>query len=466
VRLDAQDPLGLTAAQLAGSPRSAALATQYDTRKSVDQTQGGLVYERRIDNANDLRLMVYYGERDTVQFQSIPPAAQASPAQAGGVISLGRAYGGIDARWTSRFALAGMPLTLVGGVNYDTLTEQRRGFLNFTGAGAKQQLGVTGALRRDETNQVHNLDPYLQASLQLSERWTLDAGLRYSTVRFTSDDHYVVPGNGDDSGAARYRQSLPVVALRYAANPALNLYATAGRGFETPTLNELSYRSDGMPGLNFALRPSTNTSVEVGAKQRLAGGMVTVALFQTRTADEIVTATNSGGRATFQNAGRTQRHGFELGWDSHFSGDWHAQVAYTALDASYRDSFCPSLPCNPANTVPAGARIPSIARQVAQASLEWAPPQGWRAGLEARYAGQIQVNDRNTEAAPAYTTVALHAGYRVLVQRWEVTAFTRIDNLFDRRYAGSVIVNESNGRYYESAPGRNWSAGINAAYRF
>jgi iron complex outermembrane receptor protein len=466
VRLDAQDPLGLTAAQLAGSPRSAALAAQFDTRKSVDQTQGGLVYERRIDNTSDLRLMVYYGQRDTVQFQSIPPAAQASPAQAGGVISLGRAYGGIDARWTSRFALAGMPLTLVGGVNYDTLTEQRRGFLNFTGAGAMQQLGVTGALRRDETNQVHNLDPYLQATLQLTERWTLDAGLRYSSVRFTSDDHYITTGNGNDSGAVRYRQALPVVALRYAADPALNLYATVGRGFETPTLNELSYRSDGMPGLNFALQPSTNTSVEAGAKRRIAGGMLTVALFQTRTDDEIVTATNSGGRSTFQNAGRTQRKGFELGWDSHFSGHWQAQAAYTALDATYRESFCSPLPCTLANTVPAGARIPGIARQVAQATLAWAPPQGWRAGVEARYVGQIQVNDRNTAAAAAYTTVALHAGYRVLLQSWELTTFARIDNLFDRRYAGSVIVNESNGRYFESAPGRNWSAGINAAYRF
>ncbi len=32
--------------------------------------------------------------------------------------------------------------------------------------------------------------------------------------------------------------------------------------------------------------------------------------------------------------------------------------------------------------------------------------------------------------------------------------FGRIDNLFDREYVGPVIVNESNGRYYEPAPGR------------
>ncbi len=31
----------------------------------------------------------------------------------------------------------------------------------------------------------------------------------------------------------------------------------------------------------------------------------------------------------------------------------------------------------------------------------------------------------------------------------DMDLFGRIDNLFDREYVGSVIVNESNGRYYE-----------------
>jgi len=109
----------------------------------------------------------------------------------------------------------------------------------------------------------------------------------------------------------------------------LALYLSAGRGFETPTLNELSYRPDGAGGLNLALRPSVNDNVELGAKARLAGGLLTAALFDTRTRDEIVTATNTGGRATFQNAGRTQRKGFELGWQHETAGRWRTQLALT-----------------------------------------------------------------------------------------------------------------------------------------
>jgi iron complex outermembrane receptor protein len=32
--------------------------------------------------------------------------------------------------------------------------------------------------------------------------------------------------------------------------------------------------------------------------------------------------------------------------------------------------------------------------------------------------------------------------------------------VFDRRYAGSVIVNEANGRFFEPAPGRTWLLGL------
>ena len=102
--------------------------------------------------------------------------------------------------------------------------------------------------------------------------------------------------------------------------------------------DELSCRPGGLAGLNFALRPSVNNSVEVDARARLGGGLLTAALFRTQTADEIMTATNVNGRATFTNGGRTQRGGMELGWLHETPGHWRTQVAYTWLDASYRAS--------------------------------------------------------------------------------------------------------------------------------
>ncbi|MBU2411003.1 MAG: TonB-dependent receptor, partial [Gammaproteobacteria bacterium] len=465
VRIDAQDPLGLTAEQVAADPRGAALATQYDTRKSVEQAQLGLLYERRIDADNALRLMVYGGERKTVQFQSIPPTAQLNPLQAGGVIDLSRNYGGVDLRWTSSLQLAGRPFEWVAGASYDQLGEQRRGYENYLGRAQAPWLGVQGRLRRDERNDVRNLDPYAQGTWQIADRWTLEAGVRRSTVRFTSDDRYVIGPNGNDSGNARYSRTLPVASLRFLATRDLALYVSAGRGFETPTLNELSYRADGVGGLNFGLRPSVNDSVELGAKVRVAGGLLTAAVFQTRTRDEIVTGTNTGGRATFQNAGRTRRQGAELAWQHETLDHWRTQVAYTWLNARYRDAFCSPAPCAAGNSIAAGNRIPGIARHALFASYGWAPPDGWRAGAEMRALSRIEANDANTAGASGYVVAALHAGYLKRWQQWEFNAFARVDNLFDRRFIGSVIVNEGNGRYYEPAPGRAWTVGVSGAYR-
>jgi iron complex outermembrane receptor protein len=94
------------------------------------------------------------------------------------------------------------------------------------------------------------------------------------------------------------------------------------------------------------------------------------------------------------------------------------------------------------------------------------PPQGWRAGTEVRAFASVQANDSNTASAPGYAVAALFAGYLLQWQRWDLNAFARVDNLFDRQYIGSVIVNEGNGRYFEPAPGRNWTIGMGAAYRF
>lgn len=72
-------------------------------------------------------------------------------------------------------------------------------------------------------------------------------------------------------------------------------------------------------------------------------------------------------------------------------------------------------------------------------------------------------NDENTAKAPSRTVVGLTTGYKWSYGRMDMDLFGRIDNLFDREYVGSVIVNESNGRYYEPAPGRNYGIGLNLA---
>ena len=467
----AQDALGLSRAELQADPRGVdASATQFNTRKSLSQSQGGLIWDWRVDEANALRAVVYAGRRETTQFQSIPVASQANPLNPGGVIQLGRDYDGSDLRWTTTGHTATQRWSLVGGLAWDKLREHRQGFQNFTGTAPDQVLGVQGALRRDEINDVQDLDPYLQGEWHPSADWTMDAGVRRSSVRFTSHDRYVVGTNPDDSGKADYSATLPVLGVLWAVQPGLHLYATAGRGFETPTLNELGYRPNGQTGLNFDLKPARSNSVELGAKARSAAyGDLDVAVFGTRTTNEIVTLSNVGGRSTYQNVASTRRLGLELTWTKQLPQDLSVQAAYTLLDAQYTDSFlsCTTTPCAaPATPVASGNRIPGVARNAFAASLAWAPPRGWRAGVEAKALSRVFVNDTNSDAAASFVVANVSAGYQLPLGDWQFSAFGRIDNVTNRRYVGSVIVNEGNSRYFEPAAGRTFFAGLTGSYRF
>ncbi len=466
VSIDAGDPGGLTGDEWRDNPRQAPRADQYNTRKTIDQTQAGLRYEREMGANDRLTMMAYHGERHTTQYQSIPMAPQLNPAHAGGVIVLERKYQGIDTRWRHQDNLGAVPVTFTGGLDYETMTERRQGFENFTLQDGEVEYGGKGALRRNEKNLMWNLDPYLQTTWNLTSRWTLDAGLRYSTVNFDSRDYYVASGNGDDSGSARYHRWLPMGSLNYALTPAWNLYFSAGRGFETPTINELSYRSDGQAGLNTDLKPATSDTFELGSKTRIGNGLVTAAVFQTNTDHELMVAESSGGRTSYVNAGKTRRRGVELSLDQQFALDWRLKAAWTLLDATYRNDSCASAACAADDRIPAGNRLPGIARNMGYAALEWAPEAGWHAGADIRYMSDIQANDDNTAQAPSYTVAGLTTGYRLNWNRWSLDLFGRVDNLFDRRYVGSVIVNEGNGRYFEPAQGRNWGGGANLAYRF
>ena len=470
MEMHAQDPLGLTRAQFEADARGVdPSATQFNTRKSVRQDQLGLIHEQRLSGGDRLRLMLYGGRRDTTQYQAIPVATQLNALHPGGVIGLERQYGGADLRWTSNTTLAQAPLEVVAGLSYDRMQELRQGWQNFESG----ELGVKGALRRSEDNVVSSLDPYLQGVWKFAPRWSLTAGVRHSSVRFSSSDNYVAGANGNDSGSVQYGATLPVAAVMFAMSPQTHWYGSFGKGFETPTFNELAYRPDGTAGLNFALKPSRSSNLEFGAKGRYpAGGdwrsEWSAAVFQTDTDDEIVTRTNSGGRSTFQNAGATRRRGVELAWGASLARNWRVQLAQTWLDARYRDPFdtCSGTPCTRPATIPAGNRIPGTAQSMTAAEIAWLPVRGWRAGAEFRQSSKVYVNDANSDAAASFTTWALHAGYVFDLKGWALAATARIDNLLDRRYAGSVIVNEGNGRYFESAPGRSYVLKVVGSYAF
>ena len=463
----ALDPQGLDRAAFNANPEQTnAGALEYNTRKSVAQTQLGLAFEQALGNGHKLELMGYGGQRQVVQYQSIAPGAQTAPGSSGAVIDLDRDYWGWNARWRHERDWQGGRLSLSAGVASDHQSDSRKGYENFIGA----TLGVQGKLRRDELNRAQTLDPYVQAEWR-TQGLTLMGGVRQTRTDYESNDRYIVGNNKDDSGRKDYQATLPVVGARWQIDPTLQAFASIGKGYEIPTLNEVAYRSGGVSGFNTELNAARSTSAELGLRGRADKLRWSATAFDIRTDDEIVVQNNTGGRTTFQNAGRTLRQGLE------FAGEWRTgpvtlTTAYTWMRANYQDAFmtcvvtlCPNV--NPPVQVPAGNQIPGLPKQQLFAQAAW--DTGWagsRVTLEARHVGRVMVNDLNTDAAAAHTLFNLGVQFKQERGDWTLREFIRVDNLSDEKHAGSVIVNDGNSRFFEPGPGRKLLLGLEAQRRF
>jgi iron complex outermembrane receptor protein len=457
-----QDPLGVTWATSQRDPRACEVdpndtqspprcfADRYNTRKSIANHQAGLAWEQRFGQ-DSLHVTVYGGNRQVIQYQSFSKAFQSPPSHSGGVVDFDRAFQGMDLHWDDRRQLGPGTLRTTIGLEYGSSRDQRKGYENFVGS----ELGVQGRPRRDETDDVANLDPYLQSEWQAG-RWSLTGGLRRNSLKVDVHDHFL--SNGDDSGAVRYERTTPVLGVLYKLAPRLNVYASAARGFETPTLNELFYSGSGA-GFNYGLRPASSTHLEAGAKAIAGGKRIDAALFQVRTSDELVVDSASGGRTSYRNAASTLRQGVELSAAAALDNGLNARLAATVLRAVYDQGFA---------NVAAGSRLPGVPNASVSGEFGWKDAQGrFAAALETYASANAYPDDANAaHPAPGYAVLNAHVQAGQEAGRWRFRQFVRLNNLLDRHYIGSLIVGDSNQRYYEPAPGRNWIAGVSAQYQF
>jgi iron complex outermembrane receptor protein len=456
---DAQDPLGLRRDELETDPTQASpAALQFNTRKSTRHATVGADVESRLGGSAVLDTIAWLGRRSVTQFQSIPPTTQTPINHPGGVIDFDRNFGGADLRVTWQ----GGAWTTSVGLALEREDEDRRGYQNFIGpAAAPTAVGVLGALRREEDNRIESADVYAQTEFKAGEHWRLLAGVRAPQVRFRTEDRFLA--NGDDSGSTDYRAANPTAGIVYRATPRVSYYAAYGRGFETPTLNELAYRPDGSAGLNTALRASRSHNVEVGAKFSIASALRgTLAVFTTKTTDDIVVRTNVGGRSSFANVARTRRDGAEASLEWRPAGPWSVYGSAAWIDARFDTDFltCGPPPCSvPTLPVASGNKLPGVPARTAFVELKYRA--GWAdLGAEWRAQSELFVNDRNTDRAAGYGLLAVSVARTFAIGSARPRVFARIDNLLDKRYVGSVIVNEGNSRFFEPAPGRAWLVGV------
>ncbi len=457
----AQDPLGLTRAQLLADPTQAGKdssgnnSARYFVRKTVLQNQLGSSATYTLDSDHSFTGRAYYGTRDNLQYQTGTPGPNVNGAWTG----LNRAYYGVGLQYNARSKWADTPVEWATGYEFDRSREFRQ-------SGAAN-LGQKTSTTRSEDNQAENSDLFAQGSALVSDSISVSAGLRQSTVRFVSDDYYITPSDPNGSGNVSYQATTPVLGVTLHARDDLNLYANYGKGFETPTLAEMAYKLNPAPvgQFNTTLSASNSQHYEIGSKWTPSpSARMDLSLYQIDTTDELVIASSVSGRTAYKNAPGTSRTGWELSGSTQLTPHVAFNASASMIDAHYTQTFLSGT--TGTTRVENGNKLPGIPQTSVFTELAWTSeanpvkPAGLRLGVELVQAGRIYANDTNTESADGHTVLNLSASQRWAVGKGGLTLYGRLNNVSDEKYVGSVIVNQASNQYYEPGLPSNWTLGL------
>lgn len=467
---NAQDPLGLkrTTTPTANDPSAfstpkgiPASALRANTSVSRSNTQIGTNLEHQFNENNTLNLIGYVGNRDNLQYLSL-----SSTDGTGRASQIARDFWGSELRWTNKGALLNRPYAVTTGLSYGKMNDDRMDIAALNGV----MKAITPAnLNRLENNIATNFDQYIQVQWSALDNIDLHAGLRHTKVNMKVEDNLVdltkigtSAKYRDSSGSVEHEKTTSAIGAVWKVNPALNLYANYGKGFETPTFIEVAYDDPTLgTGPNLNLKPSTSDNYELGLKAFVSDNTrVNATVFRTNTEKEIV-AISGAPYAVYINAGKTKREGLELSAETQLENNIGLYAAYTYLNAKFDSTFTGSA------LVKSGNRIPGTYSSQLYGEISWkAPSLGFTTAFEGRHNSKVYVDDINSDTAPSYTIFNVRAGFEQKLSAWSFKEYVRVENLFDKDYIGSVRVNDTNSRFYEPAAGRNWLLGLNAGYKF
>ncbi len=443
------DPEGVSQAMLSAN-----------TRIDRSHTQVGFNLEHALNDNNSLHLMTYVGNRDVSTI--IATRQNGSNAIDS---SIDKEFYGTDIRWDNHGQLFGKDYNISLGVNYGKSTDAR------TTTEVLDTFVPVNNLTRDEDNVVDNFDQYIQGRLAILDNVDVHAGLRHTKVNLEVKDKLITGPNTDNGGHIDYQKTTPAIGAVWKVTPSFNLYANYGKGFETPTFFEAAFDSTGADAQpNLGLKASESKNLEIGAKAFITDNtQVNLNLFRITTEDELVVQESASGRSVYTNANDTKRSGAELSIESQFDHNISTYFSYSLLDAKFDSDFTRDklgFGATGTETIAAGNRIPGTYKTQIYGEVAWQyTPFGFTTALEGSHHSKVYVDDLNSDKAPSYTIFNLRAGFEQHVGRWHFKEFLRVENMFDKKYIGSVRINDSRGRFFEPAADRTYLIGLGANYQ-
>jgi iron complex outermembrane receptor protein len=434
---EAQNPGALTLAEYLANPDSAAANNlRRDADKDAQQYQLALGLRHFDPAGNEYEVSVFGLLRDLANPLAAPPDINQSPTN-GTFVAIDRAVGGLRVSGNRRLGAGPTAPRLVAGADLQRMRDERQNFVSTSGV-------RTDEVFLDQLEKVTEIGPFAQLQWSPVEQLLLSGGARYDWVRFDVEDRYL--GDGiDDTDARNMSAASGNIGASWSFEDRFVPYVNLSTSFETPTTTELVNQPDGSGGLNPVLDPQRAVNYEVGARgQPVPGVTYSVALFVSRVTDAIVQEGEIGGRAFFGNAGKTHNDGAEVGLAVSPVPGLTLQGAYTY--AHYRF----------ASGENDGNRLPGVPDHFWRFGVRTELPRGLFLDADHTLTSSVAADDANTIIVDAWGegVTNLRLGWQGTAGSLQLGPFLGVNNLWDRRYIGSVTLNGLGGRVIEPAPRR------------
>jgi len=433
----AENPGALTQAELdANRDSAAAFNLAQHAGKDVTQAQGGLTVRHTLSGGGEVAVTAFGLSRDLVNPQTFA------------WITIDRVAWGARAVVTRPFGRHHVTV----GLDYQAQRDDRRNLVNAGGEPDTIRL-------LDQEERVTEIGPFAQGTVVLGAGVALTAGARVDAVRFRAADRLVTGTNPDDSGERTLSAASGSLGVTWTPSGPLVLYANAGSSFETPTTTELTNSPSGAGGFNDSLGPQRAWMLEAGARWGAGPMRASLTAFTADVRDELIPyeVPAAPQRRFFRNAGRARHRGGEAALDARLAAWLGVVGAYTWADYRYRDY---TVPAGGGTRSLDGRSLPGVPAHRAQALVEVRPPHGPWLDLELVLTSSVLVDDTLATRVSGWSQLNLRAGIDARAGGWTVRPFLGIQNVLDRAYVGSVVINAAGGRYYEPAPGRNAYVGV------
>jgi iron complex outermembrane receptor protein len=451
----AENPGALTLDEMETDREMAdALSLRRNARKAVKQVQVALSSNRQMSNS-EVALSAYGGARSVDNPLTF------------GVVEIGRHTWGGSGSLRTRNTIFGRLNSMAIGFDLQLQNDLRKNFAICTDTVVVTVPTATcpfpgldrGIVTLDQRELVSSGGVYVTDDVPILPDVTMTVGIRADKVRFEVKDRLVGASNPDDSGIRTLGSVSPVAGIVARIAQTHSIYTNLSSAFETPTATELGNHEDGSAGLNANLDPQRSLTAEAGTKGWFGSILrYDASLFRTGVRDELIPfeIPSSNGRRYFRNAGRTVRKGAELGTEltldpltltlaytySHFRFE-----KYTVAGQDLSTKFIPGIP---AHRFQGAARFGSPSR-FAIAEIEGT--------------GKAWLDDANISRASGYWTTNARGGWALHAASMDLAVTIGIQNLFDRTYSSSIIVNAARGKFYEAAPRRMLFVGLSAGFQ-